>query len=216
MLHPDTELKMVNELIGYGVFATRPIPRGTITWVLDPLDQVLDEARVGDIEGSALGHVLTRYTWIDCTGARILCWDFARFMNHSCEANSFSPGGFDFEIAVRDIAPGEQLTSDYGSLNLEAQLACSCGSDECRGIVRPDDFETRAPLWDELIRQAFPDVAVVSQPLWRWVSSQAARIVSMAGDPRSVPSILRHRWLGKPFAVPLGDVVAALETSGRG
>jgi hypothetical protein len=30
MIHPDTELRRVNDLIGYCVFAIRPIPRGTI------------------------------------------------------------------------------------------------------------------------------------------------------------------------------------------
>jgi hypothetical protein len=40
MIHPDTELRYVNDIIGYGVFATRLIPRGTITWVQDELYQV--------------------------------------------------------------------------------------------------------------------------------------------------------------------------------
>lgn len=33
MIHPDTELRFINPEIGYGVFATQFIPRGTITWV---------------------------------------------------------------------------------------------------------------------------------------------------------------------------------------
>ncbi|MHC5084588.1 MAG: SET domain-containing protein, partial [Planctomycetota bacterium] len=33
MIHPDTELRKVNETIGYGVFATRHIPKGTILYV---------------------------------------------------------------------------------------------------------------------------------------------------------------------------------------
>ena len=40
MIHPDTELRYVNDAIGYGVFATRHIPCGTITWVRDHLDQI--------------------------------------------------------------------------------------------------------------------------------------------------------------------------------
>lgn len=200
MLHPDTELRTVSDLVGYGVFATRPIPRGTITWVLDPLDQVLDETRASELSGS-LGHVLERYTWLDCQGRRILCWDFARFMNHSCEANSFSPGGFDFEIAVRDIEPGDQLTSDYGSLNLETALACACGSSECRGLVLPEDFETFAPVWDGRIREAFAGMSSVSQPLWPWVARHGRSIRRMVSRPQTVPSILRHRWLPAAIAV---------------
>ena len=39
MVHPHTELRFVNPLIGWGVFATRLIPQGTIVWALDALDQ---------------------------------------------------------------------------------------------------------------------------------------------------------------------------------
>ena len=40
MIHPSTELKYVSPEIGIGVVATEFIPKGTITWALDPLDQV--------------------------------------------------------------------------------------------------------------------------------------------------------------------------------
>jgi hypothetical protein len=39
MLHPDTQLRYLNAEVGYGVFATAAIPRGTIVWVRDCLDQ---------------------------------------------------------------------------------------------------------------------------------------------------------------------------------
>jgi hypothetical protein len=39
MVHPDTELRFVGAPIGFGVVATRLIPRGTITWVRDRFDQ---------------------------------------------------------------------------------------------------------------------------------------------------------------------------------
>jgi hypothetical protein len=39
MVHPHTELRFVSPQIGWGVFATRLIPRGTIVWALDSLDQ---------------------------------------------------------------------------------------------------------------------------------------------------------------------------------
>ena len=43
MVHPDTELRFVSPAIGWGVFATRDIPTGTITWALDVLDQHLSD-----------------------------------------------------------------------------------------------------------------------------------------------------------------------------
>lgn len=202
MLHPDTEIRIVSDTIGYGVFATRPIPRGTITWALDPLDQILSAERCDGLEPE-LGDVIERYTWRDCQGRRILCWDFARYMNHSCDANSFSPGGFDFEIAVRDIAAGEQLTSDYGSLNLESPLCCACGSERCRGVITGDDFEDLAPVWDRQIRKAFSHLLEVAQPLWPRIDSANPKLESAIRYPEKLASILTHRWLDNESPIPL-------------
>jgi hypothetical protein len=38
MLHKSTELRFVNSEVGYGVFATELIPKGTIIAFHDPLD----------------------------------------------------------------------------------------------------------------------------------------------------------------------------------
>lgn len=194
MLHPATELKKINDEIGYGVFATQPIPLGTITWALDPFDQTLDPLVTEQLENQYDGN-LTRYTWVNANGNRILCWDFGRFMNHSCVANSFGPGGCHFEIAVRDIAAGEELTSDYATLNLEQPLMCQCGSSKCRGVVKPDDLEEVATTCDLLIRTAFTRILEVKQPLWRWVETQKEEIERMLHRPDSIPSIVKHRWL---------------------
>jgi len=35
MIHPDTEVRFINDEIGYGVVAKKLIPKGTITWVQD-------------------------------------------------------------------------------------------------------------------------------------------------------------------------------------
>ncbi len=37
MIHSKTELKFINDLVGYGVFATETIPEGTIVYVKDSL-----------------------------------------------------------------------------------------------------------------------------------------------------------------------------------
>ena len=46
MIHPDTEVRRVDDVVGVGVFATALIPRGTLTWALDPLDQLLTPERL--------------------------------------------------------------------------------------------------------------------------------------------------------------------------
>src|SRR4030095_16677817 len=192
-LHPAGKLTWLNDGMGYGVIAVAPIPKGTITWVLDPLDQILDDERVRAL-GDEYAPILEKYTYIDGQGARILCWDFGRFMNHSCAANTLSPG-LPFEIAVRDIRPGEELTSDYASINLERPFRCMCGATHCRGIIRPEDFEALRDDWDDLVREAFPHIADVPQPLWKRIRDHRT-IAECIANPKLIPTIGWHRWHG--------------------
>ncbi|MFM9956846.1 MAG: SET domain-containing protein [Phycisphaerales bacterium] len=163
----------MSEAIGYGVFATRPIPRGTITWALDSLDQVFPPGAV-DSMSPMLRAVMEKYSFTDRRGKLILCWDHARFVNHCCDANCLSPGGLDLELAVRDIKPGEQLTDDYGTLNIDHGFTCLCGSPRCRGRVLPDDAVRMADAWDRQVGGALPMLSRVDQPLWELLAEPDA------------------------------------------
>jgi uncharacterized protein len=186
VLHPSTELRTIDPTIGVGVFATKDIPAGTITWARDPLDQVYTPRQLVRLEGP-IQEFLLKYSFVDGHGSSILCWDLAKYMNHSCEANCLSTA-FEFEVAVRDIAAGEQLTDDYGSFNIEAPLDCCCGSPGCRGQIRGDDAERLVPTWDEQIRAVFGQVIEVAQPLWPWVGDHQ-RVQRAARDLQLLPSV---------------------------
>ena len=67
MIHPDTELRYVNDVIGYGVFATRHIPRGTITWVRDELDQAFSPDQILGMSDLSR-QVLDKYGYTDRHG----------------------------------------------------------------------------------------------------------------------------------------------------
>jgi hypothetical protein len=192
MVHPNSELRYINEKIGYGVVATQLIPRGTITWVADALDQVLTPEQVQRIPPVLRPH-LEKYSWINGKGLTVLCWDHARFMNHSCEATCLSPG-FDFEIAVRDILPGEQLTDDYGMLNTTEPFQCHCGSLHCRGGVLPDDFMKHGSEWDRMLSRVFPLIRMVEQPLWPLVAEKA-EVERVLSGSAALPSCMVH-YLG--------------------
>jgi len=193
VLHPAIDLKLVNPDIGYGVFATRDIPKGTITWALDPLDQIIDQSKAKTIRDPAETQ-LRRYSWVNGNGDRILCWDFGRFMNHSCEPSSVGPGKLEFEIAVRDIKAGEEVTCDYGTFNLEEPLLCACGSPHCRGSVCPEDFERLAPSLDLRVRAAFREIQNVQQPLWPLVQKWRLQIERGIAQPTHLPSLLENKW----------------------
>ena len=172
MIHCDTELRFVHPDIGYGVFATRLIPKGTITWVRDRLDQAFTPEAVEGLP-AAYHDIVLKYSFIDAHGRFVLCWDHARFLNHCCEPTCLS-AGYDFELAVRDILPGEEITDDYGSLNLEYGFACRCGSPRCRGQIRPGDLLTFAGEWDRLVAEPFSLIRSVPQPLWPFLEERDA------------------------------------------
>ncbi|HYR83247.1 MAG TPA: SET domain-containing protein-lysine N-methyltransferase [Terriglobia bacterium] len=176
-------------MIGYGVVATRLIPRGTITWVADGLDHVFTTAQIEDI-APMLRPLVEKYSWTNGKGQSILCWDHARFINHSCEASCLS-AGFDFEIAVRDIFPGEELTDDYGTLNLSEPFQCLCDSPQCRDVVRPDDFLKYGAEWDRIVSAAFPLIRTLEQPLWLLVAEKP-EVEKVLSGAAPLPSCMVH------------------------
>lgn len=61
--------------------------------------------------------------------------DPMRYTNHSCRPNArlcIRQGRVEF-YALRAIAPGEEITVDYGETHHEGKLACRCGVASCRG-----------------------------------------------------------------------------------
>ena len=188
MIHPDTELRFVNDTIGYGLFATRLIPEGTFTWVRDDLDQIVDPALEATL-AEPLAGLLKRYSYLEPRG-RVLCWDHGRFVNHSCEPNCRSTG-FDLEIAVRDIPVGDQLTDDYGSLNVDYEFDCHCGSPRCRSTIRAVDAVRFADSWDREARDAFVRAGTVDQPLWLLLKKHADIERAIRGET-PVPSCRAH------------------------
>ena len=188
MIHPDTALRLVNDTIGYGLFATRLIPKGTFTWVHDELDQIVDPRLEFGLP-PALAALLHKYSYLEPRG-RVLCWDHGRFVNHSCAPNCRSTG-FDLEIAVRDIRPGEEVTDDYGSLNVDYEFECRCGSPVCRGTIRAADITLYADDWDREAGDAFRLAPSVNQPLWPLLREAAAIERVFRGDI-PVPSCRVH------------------------
>ena len=165
MIHPDTALRFVHSEVGWGVVATQAIPCGTIMWVADPLDQVLTPEHVASLPGVCTANI-ERYTWQDAAGNLILVWDLARFVNHSCEPNCLRTRN-GFEIAVRDIGLGEEITNDYANLGLQPseRLRCHCGSPRCRGTISRADADVLRAQWDGLVARALEPMSLVWQPL---------------------------------------------------
>jgi uncharacterized protein len=62
------------------------------------------------------------------------------YTNHSCDPNIAIQGQIVF-VAMRDIAPGEELTHDWATTDdLDYVMTCTCGSPHCRRIVTGKDW----------------------------------------------------------------------------
>ena len=147
---------------GAGVFATAQIPSGAyiITfggplWHLSEFDMAVHHhLQVGPEH------------YLGPSG------DLDDLVNHSCEPNAGFHGGLDL-VARRDIAPGEEITMDYGAVIDEADfpgMTCLCGAARCRGAIRSFrhlDADTRAALrpWVlPYLRAYFGDNPVAAEP----------------------------------------------------
>lgn len=168
MIHPDTELRYINSIIGYGVCATKLIPEGTITWVQDELDTRYSPEAVSRLSPEILPHI-EKYCFVNNLGEKILCWDHAKYVNHSFKPSCLSTA-YDFEIAIRDIYPGEQLTDDYGYLNVEEPFD-AVDEGTIRKTVYPDDLLHYSKDWDAKILERMPLILSQNQPLKKHLTS---------------------------------------------
>ena len=130
---------------GQGAFATRPIRRGTriVEYTGERISH--DEADRRYDDGAMGRHhtflfTIDRSTVIDAA----VNGNDARFINHSCAPNceAIDERKRIYIEAIRDIAPGEELTYDYAyerdgteDEEWERLYVCKCGAPTCRGTI---------------------------------------------------------------------------------
>ena len=188
MIHPHTELRFINDEIGHGVVATQFIPAGTITWVLDALDREFTLQKFQQFD-PLYQNILDTYSYRNSKGNYVLCWDHGRFVNHSFKSNCLSTA-YDFEIAIRDIQPGEQLTDDYGYLNVDTPFRASEEGTK-RKTVYPDDLKNYHSVWDKKIAAVFPKIPTLDQPLEVLLSADTKKTIQKINNgAESLASIL--------------------------
>src|SRR5262249_51218083 len=94
--------------------------RGTEVWRFTPgFDLDLDPSSL-DLQPQHFRERLMSYGYIDPRLNRyILCCDDARFINHSDAPNvrpDYTLDRYGVDIAIRDIAAGEEITVDYRAI----------------------------------------------------------------------------------------------------
>ena len=192
MIHPHTTIKHINETVGYGVFATQDIPEGTIVYVKDSMELEISPMEYLTHQ-KEIQEVIGKYSYMDQRGYRIVSWDFAKYVNHCCNFNTISTG-YGFEIAVRDIKAGEQITDEYGIFNLTYDIELTCAEPNCRKTVKPKDFDTFYTQWDETIKRSLTKFKSVDQPLLVFIDDFSKQeLEAFIIDPLAYQSVYRLR-----------------------
>ena len=63
------------------------------------------------------------------------------FINHSCAPNVGFAGNIVL-VAMRDVAAGEELTTDYALFDdADDPMTCNCGTSSCRGTISGRDWQ---------------------------------------------------------------------------
>ena len=130
-LSPNKPYRVGRSKTGLGLFATKPIKKGTrIIRYFGPL---LDSKKKKDdeIENKYLFELTNRWT-IDGSIRKNL----ARYINHSCRPNAESDvrprKRKVFIRAIKNIEPGEEINYDYGTDYFKAYLKpIGCKCDAC-------------------------------------------------------------------------------------
>ncbi len=190
MIHPYTEIKHISPEVGYGVVAKEFIPMGTITWVLDKFDREFTVNEYNSLE-PIYKDILETYAYKNNKGNLVLCWDNGRFVNHSFNSNCLTTA-YNFEIAIRDIHPGEQLTDDYGYLNIDKPFR-GINEGTRRKIVYPDDLPRYYKTWDKKLVKAFKYISKVNQPLRELLNEDLwQQVAEIENGEREMESILTN------------------------
>jgi hypothetical protein len=112
---------------GLGAFARRPFERGEVVLRWDI------SGRVPRGVVSGLADTEKNYLHPYDEETLVVVQPPERYVNHSCDNNTAVK---DFcDVAVRDIAAGEEITSDYEADGAGQRFECRCGSAKCRGSI---------------------------------------------------------------------------------
>jgi uncharacterized protein len=129
---------------GYGIAAAEPIAKGEPVCVWG--GRVVDGEELAALPAKEREHALQVEEGFYL--ASLAPDEPPSYFNHSCDPNA----GFNGQIvlvAMRDIAPGEEVTFDYAMCDSSPydEFVCRCGSRNCRGKVTGNDWRN-PELWE--------------------------------------------------------------------
>lgn len=123
-ISPHRPFRIARAKTGLGLFATKPIGKGTL--IIKYWGRRISNKEADEIDNRYLFELNSRWT-IDGSSRR----NTARYINHSCRPNAESDvvKGEILITAIKNIGPGEEITYDYGKEHFEGFIkpkGCKC------------------------------------------------------------------------------------------
>jgi Proteins containing SET domain len=136
---PKARKGILSPIAGRGLFAIEPIESGEVVAVkgghivsTEELHRLPDPLPNSDIQITDDLH-LAAVTLDEYESVML-------FLNHSCAPNVGFAGNIVLS-AMRDIAAGEELTTDYALFDdYDGSMDCACGADACRHVIAGRDW----------------------------------------------------------------------------
>lgn len=112
-----------SKIHGFGLFAKKLIPKGTMWWHARPRDVIIvskkqfltleRSQKTSSIDNFLKGLLIYAY-YDEVLDSLVFCLDDSKFVNHSLNPNSGSIEEHSLNaIAIKDIFPGEEITENY-------------------------------------------------------------------------------------------------------
>lgn len=137
-LSPKLTVRDCTDKPGRGVYALEHLRQGELVavWGGRIVSQEIAEALPPEIRRYVVQVEESQYL------APLLPVDAAELINHCCQPNCGMSGQIAL-VALRPIAPGEEITFDYAATD-SSEFLCfsvSCVKAGCRRQLRPDDWQ---------------------------------------------------------------------------
>ena len=136
MLHKNIVVRE-SKMGGLGLFASDKICKGEIVWQQSvALEKEFTEKELEQLSDYEKNLILKYSIFWDDKYTFYL--DEAKYFNHSCDANTVDVDVLDsteYEVAMRDIGKGEEVTWNYLTCKTGAGFVCRCGSQNCVGRI---------------------------------------------------------------------------------
>jgi len=142
--HESKDLSVrASKIHGRGVFAEKAFPPGGLVLEIDDSDPVLDRSQLTPEQAISID------VFVAADGTEKVTWMQSpeRFINHSCEPNTYVRTDMRTGVrqvwALRSIQEGDEITWDY-ALNIWEEwirpAPCHCGSENCLKTIRGNYF----------------------------------------------------------------------------